>query len=81
MSSSTDVVEAKESKIPNSPLPARKMHHIVLGMVGLLFLIAATYPLGMYRITQQENGWGEKVKVKGAYVKTLDDAKQPVENK
>lgn len=76
MNLTTDVVEAKERNVGTSPLPVRKMHNIVLGMVGVFFLVAATYPLSMYRVTQQGNGWGEKEKVKGIYLKTLDDAKK-----
>jgi hypothetical protein len=60
------------------PLPAREMHNIVLIMVGLLFAIVATYPLSMYRIAQKDGGWGEKEKVTGSHIKTLDDAKQPI---
>jgi hypothetical protein len=60
------------------PLPAQKMHNIVLIMVGLLLAIAGTYPLSMHRIAQKNEGWGEKEKVTGSHIKTLDDAKQPI---
>jgi hypothetical protein len=72
----TDNLETQEKNIATSPLPVRKMHNIVLAMVGLFFLIAATYPLAFYRVAQKGDGWGEKVKVKGVYLKTLDDAKK-----
>ncbi len=74
----TDNPETRERNIANSPLPVRKMHNIVLAMVGLFFLVAATYPLAFYRVVQKSDGWGEKVKVKGIYLKTLDDAKKPI---
>jgi hypothetical protein len=76
-SATTNNLETKERNIATSPLPVQKMHNIVLAMVGLFFLMAATYPFAFYRVTQKSDGWGEKVKVKGVYLKTLDDAKKP----
>jgi hypothetical protein len=70
--------ERRESST-TQPLPARKMHSIVLVMVGAFLLIAATYPIGMYRVVRQTEGWGEKAKVKGVYLKTLDEANKPIE--
>jgi hypothetical protein len=60
------------------PLPAREMHNIVLLMTGILLAIAATFPLSMHRVAQKGDGWGEKEKVTGSHLKTLDDAKQPI---
>jgi hypothetical protein len=79
MTSNSNTVETRESQTAISPLPVQKMHKIVLGMVGLLFLVAATYPLSMYRVTVQGEGWGDKQKVKGIYVKSLDEAKKTTE--
>jgi hypothetical protein len=76
-SSTTQVREQDRENANNRPLPARNLHNIVLAMVGVFFLMAATIPVAMYRVTLQGEGWGEKEKVKGIYLKTLDDAKKP----
>jgi hypothetical protein len=52
---------------PMKPIPAREMHKYVLGFVGLFFLIAASYPIAFWRVSQHE-------KFAGFYVKSFTDA-------
>ncbi|OCR01191.1 hypothetical protein BCD67_17675 [Oscillatoriales cyanobacterium USR001] len=48
----------------NKPLPAREMHKIVLGMVGVFGLLAITFPVAMIRVSQMD-------KFRGFHVKSL----------
>jgi hypothetical protein len=48
----------------NKLLPAREMHKIVWGCLGVLTLCLVTYPIAMFRVTQKE-------KFRGIYVKSL----------
>ncbi|MFM9263740.1 hypothetical protein [Tychonema sp. BBK16] len=46
----------------NKPLPAREMHKIVWGGVGVLTLFFVTYPIAMWRVSQMEKFRGSHVK-------------------
>ena len=46
----------------NKPLPAKEMHKIVWGGVGVLILFFVTYPIAMWRVSQMEKFRGSHVK-------------------
>lgn len=48
------------------PMPAREMHKYVWGFVGVFFLIAASYPISFWRVSQEQ-------KFAGFHVKSLTD--------
>lgn len=48
------------------PIPAREMHKYVWGFVGVFFLIAASYPISFWRVSQDQ-------KFAGFYVKSFTD--------
>jgi hypothetical protein len=37
-----------------SRISARELHKYVMGLVGILTLFVVTYPIAIYRVTQQE---------------------------
>ncbi|MFB2982095.1 hypothetical protein [Microseira sp. BLCC-F43] len=51
------------------PMPAREMHKYVWGFVGVFFLIAGSYPISFWRVSQHE-------KFAGFHVKSLTDEGQ-----
>jgi len=54
---------------PIKPMPAREMHKYVWGFVGVFFLIAGSYPISFWRVSQHE-------KFAGFHVKSLTDEGQ-----
>ncbi len=47
---------------PLKPMPAREMHKYVWGFVGVFFLIAASYPISFWRVSQDQKFAGFHVK-------------------
>lgn len=47
---------------PIKPMPAREMHKYVWGFVGVFFLIAGSYPISLWRVSQDEKFAGFHVK-------------------
>jgi hypothetical protein len=52
------------------PIPAQKMHKIVLVLMGVFTLLAVTYPIAMFRVSDME-------KFRGFHVKSLTPEYQP----
>jgi hypothetical protein len=68
----TDIQEIEAEVSSPKPLPAQKMHKIVLTFVGIFALFAVTYPIAMWRVSQMD-------KFRGFHVKSLpDNLAQPV---
>ncbi|GET40108.1 hypothetical protein [Microseira wollei] len=55
---------------PIKPMPAREMHKYVWGFVGVFFLIAGSYPISFWRVSQDQ-------KFAGFHVKSFTDAGKP----
>ncbi len=47
---------------PLKPMPAKEMHKYVWGFVGVFFLIAASYPISFWRVSQEQKFAGFHVK-------------------
>lgn len=62
----TDIPQIEAEISPPKPLPAQKMHKIVFAFVGIFTLVAITYPIAMWRVSQMD-------KFRGFHVKSLPD--------
>ncbi len=62
----TNIQQIEAEVSSPKPLPAQKMHKIVFAFVGIFTLIAVTYPIAMWRVSQMD-------KFRGSHVKSLPD--------
>ncbi|NJK48081.1 hypothetical protein HC931_07765 [Candidatus Gracilibacteria bacterium] len=49
-------------QIQSKPIPAQKMHSIVFALMGVFGLMALTYPIAMFRVSNMEKFQGYHVK-------------------
>ena len=66
LSQATNIPQIEAEISPPKPLPAQKMHKIVLAFIGIFTLVAVTYPISMWRVSQMD-------KFRGFHVKSLPD--------